>query len=254
VKIVEPLIALVTRIPVLGELFLAFGGLLEDLIKDARAGEGGGLDSAEQRIEVAADLLACAGLAEVLSAHRPVVEEVQLEGARYRRMTSLTQGVYFGRRGQFEVERHLFRQVGVRNGPTIVPMEQRAGIVGGRWTPSAAAAAAHLLQTEPSRDAVQTCKALGVMPFSRSSLVRSGELLGERWESLRPEAEDELAPSVSMKVRHPSPQKLLSRVTHGTSRSCLAGGLWIWGRVRLLSVALIKSALPHLGPGWGVRD
>jgi len=91
------------------------------------------------------------------------------------------------------VERHLYREVGVRNGPTIVPLELTAGLVEGRWTPLAAAAAGHLLQDEPSRDAVATCQALGVMPYSRSSLERGGDRLGERWEQIRSEAEDQLA-------------------------------------------------------------
>ncbi|MBC8422731.1 ISKra4 family transposase, partial [bacterium] len=98
----------------------------------------------------------------------------------------------FGLRGSLELERHLFREVGVRNGPTVVPLELNAGLVDGLWTPRAAAAAGRLLQEMPSRDAAQICKALQVMPYSRSSLERVTGKLGTRWEEVREDAEAEL--------------------------------------------------------------
>jgi hypothetical protein len=107
VEIAEPLTALVTRILFWGEFSLASDSVLERLIRDARHGDGGGLLTAERWFEAAADLLASAGLAKALSADRPIVEEVAWEGVRYRRMTFVNRGVYFGRRGRFEVKRNL---------------------------------------------------------------------------------------------------------------------------------------------------
>ncbi|MEK9726198.1 MAG: hypothetical protein VW405_22290 [Rhodospirillaceae bacterium] len=185
-KIVEALNSLVTRYPSLAAPLAEFAAIVEEVVDPAD------MALAEARVLEATDALACAGLTEALGAHASDAAVVEVDGLRYRRLRDPSPGTYFGLRGPVTVKRHLYRQVGVRNGPTIVPLELSAGLVDGLWTPLAAAAAGHLVQSEPSRDAVQTCRALHVMPYSRSSLERAGDLLGERWESIRCEAEDEL--------------------------------------------------------------
>lgn len=186
-KIVDPLSSLVTRFPSLAAPLERYAAAVTAAVDAA-----GCLGDAEGRILSATDGLATAGLAEVLPAHEPSAEIVEVGGRQYRRMKDPSRGAYFGLRGAVKVERRLYREVGVRNGPTIVPLELNAGIVDGLWTPLAGAAAGHLLQSEPSRDAVQTCKALHVMPYSRSSLERGGDGLGRRWEEIRGDAEDRL--------------------------------------------------------------
>ena len=195
-EIVNGITSLVTHHPSLAEPLLQFLGVVDSLAAEVSGGSGGGgpdVCDIERRVEAAADQLVCRGLGRILSAFQPDSDLVEADGVQYRRMKTATLGEYFARRGSVEIERHLYRQVGVHNGPTIVPLELRAGLVGGRWTPLAAAAAAHLLQDEPSRDAVNTCGALGVMPYSRSSLSRVGEQIGESWEENRADGEDHLA-------------------------------------------------------------
>lgn len=137
-------------------------------------------------------------IAASLAAGEPSEPEVELDGRVYRRMPQASNGVYFGLHGKVRVRRHLYRQVGVRNGPTIVPLELRAGIVDGRWTPCAAEAAACLAQAVPSREAAETATSLRVLPYSRSSLYRCGEHLGERWEAIGDEAEQRLVESMPL--------------------------------------------------------
>ena len=185
---VDALIPLVTRFPSLVGPLLHFAEVVRQSVDSSVR-----LVDAEQDIAAAADGLVRTGLGEALLAHRPSAEVVEVEGRRYKRQRTPSRGTYFGLRGRMTVERHLYRESGVRNGPTIVPLELNAGLVDGLWTPLAAAAAGHLLQDEPSRDAVATCQALRVMPYSRSSLERGGDCLGERWEQIRSEAEDQLA-------------------------------------------------------------
>jgi len=185
--IVDPLASLVTRFPSLLAPLRRFADTVMEVVDDVA-----GLCDAEGRILSATDDVATAGLAEVLLAHEPIAEVVEVGGRQYRRMRDRSRGAYFGLRGAMKVDRHLYREVGVRNGPTIVPLDLSAGLVDGLWTPLAAAAAGHLLQSEPSRDAVQTCRALRVMPYSRSSLERGGDGLGQRWEEIRGHAEDQL--------------------------------------------------------------
>lgn len=187
-EIVDALTPLVTRFPSLVAPLNVFFQTLAGVVDEQSC-----IAEAEPLVIEAADKLVTAGLAELLAAHKPAVDDVLLDGVRYRRLGDASPKDYFSLRGPVTVMRHLYRQTGVRNGPTIVPLELAAGLVDGRWTPSAAAAAGHLLQDEPSRDAVATCRALHVMPFSRCSLERCTGSLGDRWEQIRSHAEDQLA-------------------------------------------------------------
>jgi hypothetical protein len=187
-EIVDVLASLVTQFPSFLSPLSEFAEVVIQAVEDV-----GSLVDAETDIAKAADALVRAGLSEVLVRHQPAAALVEIEGRRYKRVRDASRGTYFGLRGAMTVERYLYREVGVHNGPTVVPLELNAGLVDGLWTPLAAAAAGHLLQDEPSRDAVATCRALQVMPYSRSSLERGGDRLGERWEQIRPAAEDQLA-------------------------------------------------------------
>lgn len=140
--------------------------------------------------------VSCDAVAAALAAVQPLEAEVEHAGKRWRRMSTSSQGVYFGLHGEVRVSRHLYREVGVRNGPTIVPLELRAGLIDGRWTPRAAEATARLAQAVPSREAVDTAAALGVLPHSRSALYRVAEKLGQRWEAIGDEAEQALIESM----------------------------------------------------------
>ena len=192
-NIVDAFSSLVTQVPSLGPPLLELAARLQAIVTEA-----GDVADAEGAIVEATDGLATASVAEVLRAHEPDAEVLEVDGKQYRRLKAASPGTYFGLRGPMKVERHLYREVGVRNGPTIVPLELNAGLVDGLWTPLAGAAAGHLLQDEPSRDAVQTCRALRVLPYSRSSLERGGERLGQRWEQIRCEAEDQLASALEV--------------------------------------------------------
>ena len=117
-------------------------------------------------------------------------ELVEVGGRQYKRMKDPSNGHYFSLSGELVVPRHLYRDVEVRNGPTVVPLELRAGIVNERWTPEAADALGHLHQALPSREVANTCERLKVLPFSRSSLERGGDHLGSEWEKHRGPGED----------------------------------------------------------------
>ena len=107
------------------------------------------VDSEKQLVD-ATDALVRVSLGVALLAYKPVTDVVEVDGRQYRRLKQRSVGRYFGLRGVTTVERSLYREIGVRNGATVVPLELRAGIVDGLWTPLAAAAAGHLLQDEPS--------------------------------------------------------------------------------------------------------
>lgn len=124
----------------------------------------------------------CQGL--MLGALDETAERIQVGGKFYRKMKPAYPQSYTGLRAEVRVERHLYREVGIHNAPTIVPLELRAGIVEGRFTPAAAVGMAHLAQAAPSREADEIARSLGVLPCSRSAHQRGGVAIGVRWASL----------------------------------------------------------------------
>lgn len=119
-------------------------------------------------------------------------DRIEVGGAIYRRLDPSYAETYAGLRAGIRVNRHLYRLAGQRNGPTIVPMELRAGVVEGRYTPAAAVGLAHMNQAMPSREADEVARSLGVLPYSRSAQHRGATAMGERWASLEATAASEL--------------------------------------------------------------
>jgi hypothetical protein len=155
------------------------------------------LDEGELMRRVAAFEVGCIG--QMLEALDPVAPRVEVKGRVYRRLNlPNNEAPYFGVRGATRVRRALYRDAGVKNGPTIVPMELRAGIVEGHLTPAAAQGIAALGQAMPSREADLTCQRLGVLPYSRSEHFRSSVGIGVRWGEIRELYEDELVEKLEL--------------------------------------------------------
>jgi hypothetical protein len=209
--IVDRILEAVTLFPALGAAFLSLTDALRSA-KDKVLTDQLSLALAETEFEEACARMATASLKEVLASCAPTASEVEVEGRRYRRMAEPSRGVYYGLRGPVELQRHLYRELGVHNGATVVPLELVAGIVDGRWTPLAAVAAAHLLQDEPSRDALETCKVLKVLPYSRCSLERGGQWTGEEWEKIRENGEEHLATTFEIPTKATSLAASVDRV------------------------------------------
>ena len=55
-------------------------------------------------------------------------EQVEVDGRRYRRLEQRSSASYRGRWGDHRIEEALYREVGVRNGPTIKPKIGRAHV------------------------------------------------------------------------------------------------------------------------------
>jgi hypothetical protein len=125
-------------------------------------------------------------------------DRIEVGGQVYRRLDPPYPETYAGLRAGVRVTRHLYRLAGRRNGPTIVPVELRAGIVEGRYTPGAAVGLAHLNQAMPSREADEVARSLGVLPYSRSAQFRGGTAMGERWAELEATVARELIADVEI--------------------------------------------------------
>jgi hypothetical protein len=142
--------------------------------------------------------LESASLGSMLQSLDPTTPYIEVGGVQYKRLEQRAENTYYTMRDEVVVNRHLYRSVDVRNGPTVVPLDLRAGIVDGRYTPAAAVGFARLAQAMPSREAEATCESLGVLPFSRSSHFRVGDEVGSRWEDVRHGIEADLATDMDL--------------------------------------------------------
>lgn len=137
-------------------------------------------------------------LGSMLAALDPTAPRIEIGGVVYRRLNQKAECTYCALRAEVIVDRHLYRKEGVRNGPTVVPLDLRAGIVDARYTPAAAVAFARLAQAMPSREAEATCESLHVLPYSRSEHFRMGVEMGSRWDDLRDKVESSLVTEMKL--------------------------------------------------------
>lgn len=129
-------------------------------------------------------------VARELASYDEDAPQVEVEGKVYRRKMESTKE-YHGLAGTFEISRHLYVPLG-DEGKAICPLELRAGIVAGAWTPMAARVMAHAVAISTPDEAAKLFREIGGLTPSASSLDRLPKHLSERWEAKREEFEAEL--------------------------------------------------------------
>jgi hypothetical protein len=130
-------------------------------------------------------------LSEELARYDIVAEQVEVAGVTYQ-ATLTAPETYLTAAGPVTVERHLYRPAG-RGSRSICPLELRAGIMGGYWTPRAARQAAFTMAHLTSLDSETLFDELEGMRPSRASLDRLPKVLSGHWENHRAEWEAALA-------------------------------------------------------------
>jgi hypothetical protein len=132
----------------------------------------------------------CEALGEELKRLDVDVPAIEVSGVAYRRVVRCEE-TYFGATGPMRLPRTLYstRQDGER---AICPMELRAGIVEGRWTPLAARQASWAVAHMTPQECEDLFAMMGGMKPSKSSLDRLPKQLSARWEDRREEFEAEL--------------------------------------------------------------
>ena len=106
---------------------------------------------------------------------------VTIEGRRHHRVLHSSE-TYTSAAGPVTVRRTLYR---TGKGKSMVPVELRAGIVEGHWTPLAARQASFLVSQLTPQECEDTLRELGNMCPSKSSLDRLPKRLSARWEAER---------------------------------------------------------------------
>lgn len=187
------LIARVTRFP---DVCAALGELI-CVLEAAAEGVAGPFVETEERIVVAARAVGVAALTEALRGLDPGAKRIVVDGTEYRRMSGPTFGRYEMLDGIARVRRYLYREEGVRNGPTVDPIALRAGVIDG-MTPCAVEAVGQLVQALPTREAHEVAGSMRVLGMSRASLQRRAESLGAWWDAHRFEGADTCVRSVAL--------------------------------------------------------
>ena len=126
-------------------------------------------------------------VAEELARYDVAAERIEVGGVSYQPVLQAAE-TYLSAAGPVRVERHLYRPAG-RNAKSICPLELRAGIINGYWTPQAARQGAFVLAHLPASTAEAVFQELGAMQPSRSTLDRLPRTLSAHWEAHRPDWE-----------------------------------------------------------------
>jgi hypothetical protein len=123
-------------------------------------------------------------LAEDLARYDVSAERIAVGGVSYQPVLQAAE-TYLSAAGPVRVERHLYRPAG-RNAKSLCPLELRAGIINGYWTPRAARQGAFVIAQLPAGPAAALFQELGAMQPSRSTLDRLPRTLSAHWEAQRP--------------------------------------------------------------------
>jgi hypothetical protein len=122
-------------------------------------------------------------IAEELCRYDVSAEEVIVDGIPSQRSLASSE-TYVSAAGPVTVTRHLYRPAG-RSTKSICPLELRAGVVGGLWTPRAARQGTFVMAHLTPREGVTLFSELGGMQPSASTLDRLPKTLSARWEANR---------------------------------------------------------------------
>lgn len=141
----------------------------------------------EQELHARIMAVECECLGAELKRYDVVAPEVEVGGRLYREVLTSPE-TYLTVAGPVKVERHLYRPAG-RSSKSLCPLELRAGIIAGAFTPRAARQAAFLTAHLTPGESENAFDELGGMQPSRSHLERLPKVLSPRWEAHRLEWE-----------------------------------------------------------------
>ena len=129
-------------------------------------------------------------VAEELTRYDVVDEQISVNGTVYP-LAGTASETYMTAAGPVTVERHLYRPPNHQT-RHVCPLEMRAGIVEGFFTPTAARQAAYVTAHLPPTQSAALLGEVGNMQPSPSTLERLPKGLSERWEAHRQAWETQL--------------------------------------------------------------
>ena len=137
---------------------------------------------------------------------------IRVRGAVYARFGRVP-GRYFTMAGEVDVERAVYREVGVRNGPLLDPIKLRTGAYGRGWLPQTAQCMANDVQRSTSREAADAAGQTTRFPYSRASFERVAHDVGEHWLQEHADIEDDLTQKLEVPAEAAAMSVALDRVS-----------------------------------------
>jgi hypothetical protein len=151
------------------------------------------------------------------AAHQSILTALDVDAAtvvidgRVHTRVHRAEGRYYTMAGDIVVERSLYRAE--RNGPVVDAISLRTGAVDGVWLPETATAMAHLLQQGTPREAEDTARRVGRLPYSRSSFDRVGHAVGQQYAANKTAIDDALIVAVEIPPKAQSVSFGMDRVS-----------------------------------------
>jgi hypothetical protein len=146
-----------------------------------RARVDGGFEDFEREVHALFTQAEREVLAEELERFDVDVPYVLIDGRKHCRVLRASE-TYTSAAGPVTVRRTLYR---AGRGKAVVPLELRAGMVEGHWTPLAARQGCFLVAHLTPQECENALRELGNMAPSKSSLDRLPKKLSARWEAHR---------------------------------------------------------------------
>ena len=151
----------------------------------------------EQQLHAMFAAAECEALGEELERLDLDVPMVTIDGVPHRRVVRCEE-TYFSAAGPLRVTRSLYATREGSGERAECPLELRAGIVDGRWTPQAAKQAVWVVAHLTPQTAEELFETLGGMKPSKAALDRLPKRVSERWEKRREELEAALRKAESV--------------------------------------------------------
>jgi hypothetical protein len=126
----------------------------------------------------------CEAVGEELERHDIDAPHVEIEGVAHRRVVRCEES-YFSPAGPVRVERSLYATRMAPGENASCPLELRAGIVEGKWTPRAAKQALWFVANLTPQAVEELYERLGGLMPSKTSLDRLPKKVSGRWEAER---------------------------------------------------------------------
>lgn len=166
----------------------------------------------EAQIFELADQFGRAALAGFLARFDTPQDRVMIGGDEFYRIDRKPKS-YRSTRGEVTVDRNVYRQLGVHNGPQACPLELRVGMVEGQWTPNCADNMVFLAARAPEREAAEIGARIGAMDYSAPSFQHVARYLGEVWEEGRDTYETAVVEAEEIPVEATSASVAIDRVS-----------------------------------------
>ncbi len=107
-----------------------------------------------------------------LNKRKTTAPQVEIEGKVYKRLKQFSSETYYGLYGSYHINEPLYREQGIRNGPTVRVLRRRIGAITNNMTPRLARIVGEMSADLTSREILRLLTTIGCSPPSRAYLEK----------------------------------------------------------------------------------